>query len=129
MKEYLKNKKKNIKNFLLDQKFVSGIGNIYASEILNFSKINPLKPSKKLNKKEMNKIIFYSKKILQRAIKRGGTTISNFHSIKGNQGSYQNEFRAYNRNNQKCKNELCKGLIIKINISNRSTYLCYNCQK
>ena len=129
VKEYLKNKKKNIKNFLLDQKFVSGIGNIYASEILNFSKINPLKPSKKLNKKEMNKIIFYSKKILQRAIKRGGTTISNFHSIKGNQGSYQNEFRAYNRNNQKCKNELCKGLIIKINISNRSTYLCYNCQK
>ena len=54
---FLKNKEKNIKSFLLDQNFVSGIGNIYASEILYLSKINPMKKAKLLNKKEQKKII------------------------------------------------------------------------
>ena len=59
--KYLKKKEKNIKNFLLDQKFVSGIGNIYASEILFFSKINPIKKAKNLTKDECKKIFLYSK--------------------------------------------------------------------
>tara|TARA_B100000029_G_scaffold114000_1_gene106473 strand:- start:3343 stop:4206 length:864 start_codon:yes stop_codon:yes gene_type:complete len=129
LKKYLFKKKKNIKNTLIDQKFVSGIGNIYASEILNYSKINPLKSSGKINNNEINKIIYYTNKVLKRSIKKGGTTIKNFLSIKGNQGSYQKEFRAYDRENRSCKNKLCLGTIIKINISNRSTYICNNCQK
>ena len=127
--KYLNNKKKNIKSTLLDQKFISGIGNIYASEILNKSKINPLKSSGKITKNEIRKIIFYTKKVLNYSIKRGGTTINNFISIKGTKGSYQKEFRAYNRENQKCKNISCKGTIIRLNISNRSTYKCNFCQK
>ena len=129
IKNYLNNKKKNIKNILIDQNFISGIGNIYASEILNCSKINPLKISSKLIDNEINKIIFFTKKVLKYAIKKGGTTINNFHSIKGNIGSYQKEFRAYNRDEEKCKNKLCSGTIIKVNISNRSTYMCDICQK
>ena len=129
VKKYLLKKTKNIKNTLLDQKFVSGIGNIYASEILNYSEINPYKCSGKISDKEINKIIFYTKKVLKYSIKKGGTTISNFHSIKGNKGSYQKEFRAYDRENELCKNDLCSGTIIKKNISNRSTYICNFCQK
>ena len=129
IKEYFIKKNKNIKNTIIDQKFISGIGNIYASEILNYSKINPLKISGKISNKEIKKIIFYTKKILKLSIKRGGTTINNFLSIKGSQGSYQKEFRAYDRENKKCKNKLCFGTIIKVNISNRSTYMCNICQK
>ncbi len=129
IRSYFNNKKKNIKNILLDQRFLSGIGNIYSSEILNYSKINPLKPSGKISKNEIEKIIFFTAKVLKRSIKKGGTTISDFYSVKGNKGSYQNEFRAYNRQNEPCKNERCSGTIIKINISNRSTYMCNNCQK
>ena len=129
VKNYFYKKNKNIKNTLLDQSFISGIGNIYASEILNCSRINPLKVSGKITEEEINKIIFYTKKVLKYAIKKGGTTINNFHSIKGNIGSYQNEFRVYNREKEKCKNKLCPGIILKINISNRSTYMCNICQK
>ena len=63
------------------------------------------------------------------AIKKGGTTINNFLSVKGRQGSYQKEFRAYDRESKNCKNNLCLGSIIKINQSNRSTYMCNICQK
>ena len=129
IKLYLHRKSKNIKNTLIDQKFVSGIGNIYASEILNYSNINPLKSSSKLNDDEIKKIIFFTKKVLKRSIKIGGTSINNFQSIKGNLGSYQKEFRAYDRDNQECKNKLCSGTIIKLNIANRSTYVCNKCQK
>tara|TARA_Y100001970_G_scaffold286883_1_gene410153 strand:+ start:6482 stop:7345 length:864 start_codon:yes stop_codon:yes gene_type:complete len=129
IKRYLHRKSKNIKNTLIDQKFVSGIGNIYASEILNYSNINPLKSSSKLNDDEIKKIIFFTKKVLKRSIKIGGTSINNFQSIKGNLGSYQKEFRAYDRDNQECKNKLCSGTIIKLNIANRSTYVCNKCQK
>ena len=129
IKEYFIKKNKNIKNTIIDQKFISGIGNIYASEILNYSKINPLKISGKISNKEIKKIIFYTKKILKLSIKRGGTTISNFLSIKGSQGSYQKEFRVYDRENKKCKNKFCLGTIIKVNISNRATYMCNICQK
>ena len=129
VKQYLFKKKKNIKNTLIDQKFVSGIGNIYASEILNYSKINPLKSSGRISDKEINNIIYYTKKVLKRSIDRGGTTISNFHSIKGKQGSYQKEFRIYDREKKSCRNKLCLGSVVKLNISNRSTYMCNICQK
>tara|TARA_B100002052_G_scaffold227609_1_gene209991 strand:+ start:1542 stop:2408 length:867 start_codon:yes stop_codon:yes gene_type:complete len=129
VKEYLYKKNKNIKNTLIDQKFISGIGNIYASEILNYSKINPLKTSGNLKNNEINKIIFYTKKVLNLSIKKGGTTINNFQSVKGNKGSYQKEFRAYNQESKRCKNSLCLGTIIKVNLSNRSTYMCNICQK
>ena len=129
IKEYFFKKNKNIKNTIIDQKFISGIGNIYASEILNYSKINPFKISEKISNNEIKKIIFYTKKVLKLSIKRGGTTINNFLSIKGRQGSYQKEFRVYDRENKLCKNKLCLGTIIKVNISNRSTYMCNICQK
>jgi len=127
--KYFKNKKKNIKNFLLDQKFVSGIGNIYASEILFLSKINPLKKSKNLTLKECKKIIFFSKLVLQKAIKRGGSSIKNFRNLYGNEGSFQKKFNVYQRENLNCLKSDCSGIIKKKFISNRSSFFCNICQK
>ena len=126
---YLKNKEKNIKNFLLDQKFISGIGNIYASEILFKSKINPLRNAKSITKKECEKIIIYSKLILKKAIKKGGSTIRNFQNINGKMGNFQKDFKVYQRENLNCLKPKCRGIIKKIIISNRSSFFCNYCQK
>jgi len=126
---YFMNKKKNIKSFLLDQKFVSGIGNIYASEILFCCKINPLKKAKSLTKLDIKKIRYFSKSILNQAIKKGGSSIRDFKNVEGRNGSYQNEFKVYQRENLNCLNKDCFGKIKKKVISKRSTFFCNRCQK
>ena len=126
---YFKGKNKDIKNFLLDQKFVSGIGNIYASEILFLSKINPFKKVKLLTKQECKKIISNSKKILLRAIKKGGSSIRDFKNTSGSKGGFQNEFKVYQQEGSQCKNLGCFAVIQKKIISNRSTFFCDSCQK
>ncbi len=126
---FFKNKEKNIKNFLLDQSFVSGIGNIYASEILFLSKINPNKKANLININNCKKIVINSKKVLFDAIKRGGSTIKDFKNISGKKGSFQNSFKVYQREGQNCKRLKCWGKIQKKIISNRSTFYCNICQK
>jgi len=126
---FFKGRNKDIKSFLLDQKFISGIGNIYASEILFFSKINPLKKASLLNKKECKNIISNSKKILLKAISKGGSSIRNFQDISGSKGGFQNEFKVYQQEGKRCKNLGCSDLIKKKIISNRSTFFCDSCQK
>ncbi len=128
IKNYTKKKIKNIKNLLLDQKFVSGIGNIYANEILFLSKINPSKKVKLLNKTECNYIIYYSKLVLLDAIKRGGSSIRDFKNIEGQKGNFQNEFNVYQREGLRCRKSNCKGIIKKKVITNRSTFFCNFCQ-
>ena len=128
LRNFFKGKEKNIKSFLIDQNFVSGIGNIYASEILFLSKINPFKKAKLLSENDCKKIITNSRKILLQAIKRGGSSIKNFKNSNGNNGSFQKEFNAYQREGEKCKNSRCKGMIKKVFISNRSTFFCDICQ-
>ena len=126
---FFKGKNKDIKNFLLDQKFVSGIGNIYASEILFFCKINPFKKVKLLSKKECKKIIINSRKILLKAISKGGSSIRDFKDTSGFKGGFQNEFKVYQQEGVKCKNIGCSDIIRKKIISNRSTFFCDSCQK
>ena len=126
---FFRKKNKDIKSFLLDQRFVSGIGNIYASEILFFSKINPFKKAKLLSKQECKKIILNIKKILLKAISRGGSSIRNFKDVSGAKGYFQKEFKVYQREGNKCKNFGCSSIIKKKNISNRSTFFCVSCQK
>jgi len=126
---YFINKKKNIKSFLLDQKFVSGIGNIYASEILFSCKINPLKKAKSLTKLDIKKIRYFSKSILNQAIKKGGSSIRDFKNVEGRNGSYQSKFKVYQRENLNCLNKDCFGKIKKKVISKRSTFFCNRCQK
>ena len=126
---YFKDKKKDIKNYLLDQKFVSGIGNIYASEILYLSKINPLTSVNDLSKSQRKNLIINSKKILLNAIKKGGSTIRDFKNTLGISGKFQKEFKVYGREKLKCRRSNCSGIIAKIVQANRSTFLCKICQK
>jgi len=125
----LKNKTKNIKSLLIDQSFVSGIGNIYANEILYYSKINPKKKALEIKFKETKNIIKFTNFILKKAIKKGGSSIKNFKNIKGVDGGFQKEFKVYNREKQKCLREKCNGIIKKVTIGNRSTFYCNLCQK
>ena len=122
-------KKKDIKSFLLDQNFVSGIGNIYASEILFFCRINPTIAAMKLSKKDCKNIILFSKQVLNKAIKKGGSSIRDFRDTFGKSGNFQKEFKVYQRENLNCLRSKCKGKIKKIFISNRSTFFCNTCQK
>ena len=126
---FFKNKKKNIKNFLLDQKFLSGIGNIYVSEILFLSKVNPNKKAFLLKKNECKKIINNSKKVLIKAINKGGSSIRDFKNTHGKDGEFQKDFKVYDRTSLNCKRLKCKGIIKKKIISNRSTFFCNICQK
>ena len=129
MANYFKDKKKDIKSFLLDQKFVSGIGNIYANEILYLSKINPKISVKKLKKTQFKLLIKNSKKVLLNAIKKGGSTIRDFKNTLGDTGNFQKEFKVYGRQKLNCLRSNCTGVITKIVQSNRSTFLCKLCQK
>tara|TARA_Y100001970_G_scaffold288312_1_gene415256 strand:- start:6709 stop:7575 length:867 start_codon:yes stop_codon:yes gene_type:complete len=126
---YFKNKKKNIKNFMIDQNFVSGIGNIYASEILFLCKISPFKEVRFLTLDDCALISHFSKVVLRNAIKKGGSSIRDFKNISGNQGSFQKNFNVYQRENENCLKYSCKGRIHKKFISNRSSFFCNLCQK
>ena len=114
-----------IKTILLDQSIISGIGNIYADEILFDSKISPFKKGKEITKEELENILKSSKKILNEAIKYKGTTIKSFTSAYHQKGSYQNFLMVHTKN--KCS--ICNSNIIKTKINGRSTYYCKVCQK
>ena len=128
IKSKIKNRSKNIKNILLDQKIISGIGNIYANEILFYSKIKPTRKGKNIKNYEISRLFKNSKFVLKKAIRKGGSSIRNFKDTKGNEGSYQNEFKVYDKENKFCPNK-CSFKIKKITISNRSSFYCKNCQK
>lgn len=115
---------KPIKTTLLDQSIITGIGNIYADEILYYSKINPLTKTKELKQEEIKKIIDNTKLVLEQAIKKGGTTIKSFTSSEGIHGGYQQELLVHNQ--YRCKK--CKEKIEIIKIGGRSTYYCPQCQ-
>ena len=125
----IKNKKKSIKDCLMDQKFVSGLGNIYVNEVLFQSKINPLKKSKNLTNKQILNILKNTKLILKKAVDKGGSSIKDFNDTEGNKGKFQDFFRVYGRDNKACSKIKCNGVIKKIRISNRSTFYCNICQK
>lgn len=124
---YLKQKFKNkpIKTELLDQSIIVGIGNIYADEILFLSKINPLENAKTLSDEKLSKIIKNTKKVLDEAIKEGGTTIKSYTSSEGVHGRFQNKLLVHTKDI--CPN--CQTKIEKITVGGRGTYFCPNCQK
>ena len=128
-KNYIKGKERTIKDLLMDQKFISGLGNIYVNEILFHSGIRPIKKIKKLANFEIQKIIKFSKKIISKAIVLGGSSIKDFSSSSGKKGSFQQHFSVYGKKGENCPTVMCKGKIKKIIIANRASFFCANCQK
>ena len=128
-KKNIKNKKKNIKNLLMDQKFVSGLGNIYVNETLFMARIHPLRVSSSIKIKEATRLIYYIKYILKFSILKGGSTIRDFQNSSGKSGGFQQFFRVYGKENKNCSRISCAGKIKKNIISNRASYYCNKCQK
>jgi len=91
------------------------------------SKINPLKKSYDITLKEADDIIKYTKEVLEKAIKSGGTTIRSYESGEGVHGRFQQELLVHNKANEECPN--CKTKIVKIVVGGRGTYYCSECQK
>ena len=128
-KNYLNFKKRLIKDIMMDQKFIAGLGNIYVNEILFSSGINPMKKVKLIKSSEIKKIIENTVKILKRSIKKGGSSIKNFNDTKGKSGKFQQEFNVYGRKDEKCLKFNCNGIIRKTEVSSRATFYCQSCQK
>lgn len=116
---------KPVKTFLLDQKNVSGLGNIYVDEVLFKSRINPFTSTKTLKEEDYKLLIENAILTLNKAIKLGGTTIRSFHSAQEVTGRFQNELLVHTKT--VCPN--CGLPIIKTKVGGRGTYYCPNCQK
>ncbi len=119
--------KVNIKKFLMDAKYVCGIGNIYACEILFLSNVSPLRLTSSLSKNEQKNIYENIKKVLQKAIDLGGSSISDFVHTNGAKGEMQNFYKVYGLVNKPCS--VCSTDINRINQNGRGTYFCSICQK
>ena len=113
----------------MNQKYLVGVGNIYASEALFISKINPLKEGCRLTSLQLKLLVKAIKFVLKKSIKLGGSSINDYALVSGNLGNYQNNVKVYGRDGLKCVNKSCNSLIIRIVISNRSTFMCPKCQK
>ena len=127
LKEKYSKKTLPIKSVLLDQSIITGIGNIYADEILFLSKINPLTKAKDLTDKNRKDIIKNTIEVLDKAIEEGGTTIRSYTSEEGVTGMFQNNLFVHQREKEECR--ICKSTIIKIKVGGRGTYYCPKCQK
>jgi formamidopyrimidine-DNA glycosylase len=128
-KKYTLGKNRVIKETLMNQAFVSGLGNIYVNEILFLSKIKPTKKTKDLLDNQIKKIIKFTKRTLTKAIKLGGSSIKDFSSGNGKKGLFQQHFSVYGRKGEKCYNKRCNNKITKIVIANRASFYCSKCQK
>jgi len=120
----LKRPKSRIKPLLLDQKFIAGIGNIYADEILFASKIQPTRKAVSLSKREIKVIFQNIKKILRKAVELGGSSVKDYVNAEGKQGNYQKYHKVY----QKKQCSSCKGNIKREKIAGRTTHFCPICQ-
>lgn len=128
---YLKNKllsrKIPIKNLIMDNRIIVGVGNIYASESLYLAKIHPDKLGGNLSNHEIESLITSIKEVLSKAILAGGTTLKDFVSGDNKPGYFTQQLMVYARNGQQCLS--CFGRVIKTKHSGRSTFYCEICQK
>lgn len=128
--EYLiqqaRNKKQPIKSFIMDNRMVVGVGNIYATESLFFAGIHPKMPAGEVSKKQLINLCKQIKNILQQAIDAGGTTLRDFYAADGKPGYFSLALNAYGRKNLPCFH--CHTLLQTVVIAGRNSYFCPQCQ-
>ncbi len=118
--------KKPVKNFLMDQQVIVGVGNIYASEALFLAGVHPLRAAGRISLPRWRKLTVAVKEILQAAIQQGGTTVSDFRDSDGSRGYFQVELRVYGRAGAACMT--CAAPIQRKVLAGRSTFYCPTCQ-
>jgi len=119
--------KAKIKQFLMDQQNIAGIGNIYSDEILFLAGVHPLRKIADLKPEEIKKIFEGMKKILSEAIKLQGSSVDLYLTALGEEGEYVPRLKVYGKEGEKC--EKCGGVIKRIKIGGRSAHFCPKCQK
>lgn len=124
--EKAKGKRVAIKQFIMDNKVVVGVGNIYANESLFLAKIHPLKQAGKLDINDWNKLVYEIKQVLTTAIKQGGTTLKDFNQVDGKPGYFAQELHVYGKASAPCPE--CEEPIQQLKIGQRNSYFCQNCQ-
>jgi formamidopyrimidine-DNA glycosylase len=125
--DILQKRKKPIKPVLLEQSVASGIGNIYGDEALFIAKINPLKKSNTLSRKQVKTLIDAIKSVLKKSLRLRGTSSSDYRDTYGEKGGYHKVRLVYDREGEPCR--ICKTPIRRIKIGQRSSYYCPHCQK
>jgi len=129
LRERLRSSRRAVKVALLDQQAVAGIGNLYASEILNVASVHPTTRCDKLTTTQWERICDATLAVLQDAIAHEGSTLSDgtYRNALNNAGGYQNQHRVYDRAGQSCRT--CdRGTVQRIVQAQRSTFYCPNCQ-
>ncbi|MCL5017457.1 MAG: bifunctional DNA-formamidopyrimidine glycosylase/DNA-(apurinic or apyrimidinic site) lyase [Patescibacteria group bacterium] len=127
-KDIISSKTGKIKQVLMDQKVISGIGNIYSDDILWLAKINPFMPANKISNNGLKEIFKATLIILKKAIKLRGSSISDFRDTAGKRGGYDKVILVYGREGEKClRND--GGIIVRKKIGGRSAHFCPVCQK
>jgi formamidopyrimidine-DNA glycosylase len=126
-KKRIQGKTGKIKQILLDQKVIAGIGNIYADEILWQAKISPFRLANKISGQEIELMYLAMKEILKKAIKARGSSISDYRTLSGEKGKFQLMRKVYRRTGEECPS--CKGKIKREVIGGRSAHFCPVCQK
>ena len=128
--EYLFKKSRHrsqaIKTFIMDSRIVVGVGNIYANEALFMAGINPKKKAGKISKSRLDKLVNSIKDVLNKAIKKGGTTLRDFINGEGKPGYFRHELLVYDKANEPCVN--CNTPIKTTRLGQRSTFYCSTCQ-
>ena len=122
-----RNRKVAIKNFIMNNQVVVGVGNIYASEALFLANINPARPAGKLSQKAYKKLVETIKHVLEKAIKVGGTTLRDFTQSDGNAGYFAQQLNVYDREGEDCR--ICQTKIMRKVIGQRSSFYCPQCQR
>lgn len=123
----LQNTTRSIKNALLDQTIIAGLGNIYVDETLFKANVHPLTKANDLTEEQVKSIKKYAYLTLRDAVKQGGTTIRSYVSSDGEMGMFQQELYVYGQENKACKT--CGDHIIKFKVAGRGTHICPTCQK
>ena len=126
-KDMLSKKKTKIKPLLMDQSFISGVGNLYAAEILFWAKIDPRRSAQSLSEEEKEALYKETKEVLRSAITHGGSSVDDYVRLSGEPGNYRKFHRVYGREAKPCF--VCKGLIERIAQGGRGTYFCPKCQR
>jgi len=117
-----------LKQFLLDQSHLAGVGNIYASEILHRCRLHPNTPANALDAPAVRKLLRTIRRVLNEAINWRGTTVSDYVTGHGVPGEFQQRLRVYGREGKTCRRRGCPGVIVRTAHSGRSTYHCPVCQ-
>ncbi|MEA2274144.1 MAG: formamidopyrimidine-DNA glycosylase [Solirubrobacteraceae bacterium] len=115
-----------IKAFLLDQRRVAGVGNIYADEALFRARVHPMRPAGRLTRQQVDALREAIVETLAAGIDAGGSTIDDFRDVEGVAGSFQNEFLVHTRAGDPCPR--CGATIVKFVAAGRGTYACESCQ-